>query len=149
MLLFVPRWYAQFWNKRVFLIGLGPIWIYFTLCSWICNTNFVCFMLCESRLCYTRAAAAVCCSGDVLSQSAHVRCRSGKISVIWLLPGWHVCVRVIQQSSSSSLQTTIVGPTKIAWCVPSLSKPASLQSRRPPFQFFSHKDITILNTCPY
>ena len=30
------------------------------------------------------------------------------------------CVRVIQQSSSSSLQTTIVGPTKVAWCVPSL-----------------------------
>ena len=29
------------------------------------------------------------------------------------------CVRVIQQSSSSSLQTTIVGPTKVAWCVPS------------------------------
>ena len=31
------------------------------------------------------------------------------------------CVRVIQQSSSSSLQTTIVGPTKVAWCVPSFS----------------------------
>ena len=31
------------------------------------------------------------------------------------------CVRVIQQSSSSSLQTTIVGPTKVAWCVPSLT----------------------------
>ena len=30
------------------------------------------------------------------------------------------CVRVIQQSSSSSLQTTIVGPTEVAWCVPSL-----------------------------
>ena len=29
------------------------------------------------------------------------------------------CVRVIQQSSSSSPQTTIVGPTKVAWCVPS------------------------------
>ena len=28
------------------------------------------------------------------------------------------CVRVIQQSSSSSLQTTIVGPTQVAWCVP-------------------------------
>ena len=32
------------------------------------------------------------------------------------------CVRVIQQSSSSSLQTTIVGPTKVAWCVPSLKR---------------------------
>ena len=32
------------------------------------------------------------------------------------------CVRVNQQSSSSSLQTTIVGPTKVAWCVPSLSQ---------------------------
>ena len=30
------------------------------------------------------------------------------------------CVRVIQQSSSSSPQTTIVGPTKVAWCVLSL-----------------------------
>ena len=30
------------------------------------------------------------------------------------------CVRVIRQSSSSSPQTTIVGPTKVAWCVPSL-----------------------------
>ena len=29
------------------------------------------------------------------------------------------CVRVIRQSSSSSPQTTIVGPTKVAWCVPS------------------------------
>ena len=29
-----------------------------------------------------------------------------------------VCA-VIQQLSSSSLQTTIVGPTKVAWCVPS------------------------------
>ena len=28
------------------------------------------------------------------------------------------CVRVIRQSSSP--QTTIVGPTKVAWCVPSL-----------------------------
>ena len=28
------------------------------------------------------------------------------------------CVRVIRQSSSSP-QTTIVGPTKVAWCVPS------------------------------
>ena len=33
------------------------------------------------------------------------------------------CVRVIQQSSSSSLQTTIVGPTKVAWCVPSFKQP--------------------------
>ena len=31
------------------------------------------------------------------------------------------CVRVIQQSSSSSPQTTIVGPTKVAWCVPSFN----------------------------
>ena len=31
------------------------------------------------------------------------------------------CVRVNQQSSSSSLQTTIVGPTKVAWCVPSFT----------------------------
>ena len=31
------------------------------------------------------------------------------------------CVRVVQQSSSLSPQTTIVGPTKVAWCMPSLS----------------------------
>ena len=31
------------------------------------------------------------------------------------------CVRVIRQSSSSSSQTTIVGPTKVAWCVPSFT----------------------------
>ena len=34
------------------------------------------------------------------------------------------CVRLIRQSSSSSPQTTIVGPTKVAWCVPSLTYPA-------------------------
>ena len=32
------------------------------------------------------------------------------------------CVRVIRQSSSSSPQTTIVGPTKVAWCVPSFKQ---------------------------
>ena len=37
------------------------------------------------------------------------------------------CVRVIQQSSSSSLQTTIVGPTKVAWCVPSFKLPADFK----------------------
>ena len=36
------------------------------------------------------------------------------------------CVRVIQQSSSSSLQTTIVGPTKVAWCVPSFRSTDSI-----------------------
>ena len=48
------------------------------------------------------------------------------------------CVRVIQQSSSSSLQTTIVGPTKVAWCVPSFrtlgwmpSGPGALLLSRP------------------
>ena len=38
------------------------------------------------------------------------------------------CVRVIQQSSSSSLQTTIVGPTKVAWCVPSFKPPTNFKS---------------------
>ena len=42
------------------------------------------------------------------------------------------CVRVIQQSSSSSLQTTIVGPTKVAWCVPSLSISSRRTSRISP-----------------
>ena len=32
------------------------------------------------------------------------------------------CVRVMRQSSSSSPQTTIVGPTKVAWCMPSLTR---------------------------
>ena len=66
---------------------------------------------------YTKYPPGSLSASTVVSQRVCSQLLSRSVCGYSTIVAW--CVRVIRQSSSSSPQTTIVGPTKDAWCVPS------------------------------